>query len=76
MNKKLLFSKTNTLFEVYFTMELLHLEKEYKKFLNVFESNKKILSKLDSSLVNNILQWREKILRKLKGENRWLKRIV
>ena len=68
MNKKLLFSKTNTLFEVYFTMELLHLEKEYKKFLNVFESNKKILSKLDTSLVNNILKWREKILRKLKGE--------
>ena len=70
MNKKLLFSKTNTLFEVYFTMELLHLEKEYKKFLNVFESNKKTLSKLDTSLVNNILKWREKILRKLKGENR------
>ena len=68
MNKKLLFSKTNTLFEVYFTMELLHLEKEYKKFLNVFESNKKTLSKLDTSLVNNILKWREKILRKLKGE--------
>ena len=51
MNKKLLFSKANTLFEIYFTMELLHLEKEYKK-----------------SLVNNILKWREKILRKLKGE--------
>ena len=68
MNKKLLFSKTNTLFEVYFTMELLQLEKEYKKFLNVFESNKKTLSKLDTSLVNNILKWREKILRKLKGE--------
>ena len=68
MNKKLLFSKTNTLFEVYFTMELLHLEKEYKKFLNVFESNKKTLSKLDTSLVNNILKWREKILRKLKRE--------
>ena len=68
MNKKLLFSKTNTLFEVYFTMELLHLEKEYKKFLNVFESNRKTLSKLDTSLINNILKWREKILRKLKGE--------
>ena len=68
MNKKLLFSKANTLFEIYFTMELLHLEKEYKKFLNVFESNKKTLSKLDTSLVNNILKWREKILRKLKGE--------
>jgi hypothetical protein len=70
MNKKLLFSKTNTLFEVYFTMELLHLEKEYKKFLNVFESNKKTLSKLDTSLVNNILKWREKIIKNLKGDNR------
>ena len=70
MNKKLLFSKTNTLFEVYFTMELLHLEKEYKKFLNVFESNKKTLSKLDTSLVNNILKWREKIIKILKGDNR------
>ena len=70
MNKKLLFSKTNTLFEIYFTMELLHLEKEYKKFLNVFESNKKTLSKLDTSLVNNILKWREKIIKILKGDNR------
>ena len=70
MNKKLLFSKTNTLFEVYFTMELLQLEKEYKKFLNVFESNKKTLSKLDTSLVNNILKWREKIIKNLKGDNR------
>ena len=70
MNKKLLFSKTNTLFEVYFAMELLHLEKEYKTFLNVFESNKKTLSKLDTSLVNNILKWREKIIKILKGDNR------
>ena len=70
MNKKLLFSKTNTLFEIYFTMELLHLEKEYKKFLNVFESNRKTLSKLDTSLVNNILKWREKIIKNLKGDNR------
>lgn len=59
MNKKILFSKSSSLFEVYFTMELLYVEKEYEKFLNVFELNKKKICRLDCLLINNILIWRD-----------------
>ena len=62
MNKQIIFKRKTSLLEVYLTIELLYMEKEYENFLNVFEFNKKKICRLDCLLINNILKWREEIV--------------